>query len=107
MIKKFKISTIFTIALAMLVVGVSSCAREKNSYYDAKQSEFVVVAVLERPGMSKMTTYRVLMLDESGIGEIDFWVVDSIGKYKLGDKLLLQPLSHQKMREIKKNRYDR
>jgi hypothetical protein len=42
--------------------------------------------------MSKMTTYEVLMLDASGIGRTSFWIVDSIGKHNIGDKLILQPL---------------
>jgi hypothetical protein len=40
-------------------------------------NKFVVKEVLERKGMSKMTTYKVLMLDASGIGEKSFWMVDS------------------------------
>jgi hypothetical protein len=87
--KNFKISIVAAIAVyAMLVAGLSSCSREYN---DTDQSKFVVKEVLERKGMSKMTTYKVLMLDASGIGEKSFWMVDSIGKYKVGDRLWLQP----------------
>lgn len=88
--KKFKISTVAAIAVyAMLVAGLSSC--KSKDYNDTEQSKFVVKEVLERKGMSKMTTYKILMLDASGIGEKDFWMVDSIGKYKVGDRLWLQP----------------
>jgi len=87
--KKFKISTVAAIAVyAMLVAGISSCSSEYN---DTDQSKFVIKEVLERKGMSKMTTYKVLMLDASGIGKKSFWMVDSIGKYKVGDRLWLQP----------------
>ena len=87
--KKFKISTVAAIAVyAMLVAGLSSCSREYN---DTDQSKFLIKEVLERKGMSKMTTYKVLMLDASGIGEKSFWMVDSVGKYKVGDRLWLQP----------------
>ena len=44
----------------------------------------------KREGMSTMTSYKVLMLDASGIGETDFWIVDSVSKYKVGDRLWLQ-----------------
>ena len=88
--KKFKISTVAAIAVyAMLAAGLSSCGSEE--YNDTEQSKFVVKEVLERKGMSKMTTYKVLMLDASGIGKKDFWMTDSIGKYKVGDRLWLQP----------------
>lgn len=88
--KKFKISTIVTIAVCvMLAAGLSSCG--SNDFNDTEQSKFVVKEVVERKGMSKMTTYKVLMLDASGIGEKGFWMVDSIGKYKVGDRLWLQP----------------
>ena len=87
--KKFKISTLVAIAVyTMLAVGLSSCG--SGVYNDTEQSKFVVTEVLERKGMSKMTTCKVLMLDASGIGETEFWMVDSIGKYKVGDKLWLQ-----------------
>jgi len=87
--KKFKISTVAAIVVyAMLVAGLSSCSSEFN---DTGQSKFVVKKVLERKGMSKMTTYKVLMLDASGLGEKSFWMVDSVGKYKVGDRLWLQP----------------
>ena len=87
--KNFKISTLTIIAVyAMLVSGLSSCTSEFN---DSDQSKFVVKKVLERKGMSKMTTYKVLMLDASGLGEMSFWMVDSIGKYKVGDRLWFQP----------------
>ena len=86
--KRLKISTVTTIFIAMLVAGVSSCSIEYN---DTNQSEFVVKRVLGRKGMSKMTTYQVIMLDASGLGEISFWMVDSIDKYKVGDRLCLQP----------------
>jgi hypothetical protein len=75
----------------MLVAGLSSCGSKGKEYNDTEQSKFVVKEVLERKGMSKMTTYKVLMLDASGIGETDFWITDSIGKYKEGDRLWLQP----------------
>lgn len=89
-VKKFKINTVAAIAVyAMLAAGLSSCGSKDCN--DTEQSKFVVEEVLERKGMSKMTTYKVLMLDASGIGEKDFWVVDSIGKYKVGDRLWLQP----------------
>lgn len=87
---KFKFTTLAAIALyAMLAAGLSSC--ESKTYNDTDQSKFVVKEVLERKGMSKMTTYKVLMLDASGIGEKDFWITDSIGKYNVGDRLWLQP----------------
>lgn len=87
--KKLNFTTRNTIALyVILVAGLSSC--ESIVFNDTEQSKFVVKEVLERKGMSKMTTYRVLMLDASGIGEKDFWMVDSIGKYKVGDRLWLQ-----------------
>lgn len=87
---KFKFTTLAAIALyAMLVSGLSSC--ESKTYNDTDQSKFVVKEVLERKGMSKMTTYKVLMLDASGIGETDFWITDSIGKYNVGDRLWLKP----------------
>lgn len=88
--KNFKISTIAAIAVyAMLSAGLSSC--ESKEYNDTEQSKFVVKEVLERKGMSKMTTYKVLMLDASGVGEKSFWMVDSIGKYNVGDRLCLHP----------------
>lgn len=88
--KKLK-STVATIAVySMLVAGLLSCESTKD-YNDTEQSKFVVKEVLGRKGMSKMTTYKVLMLDASGIGEKYFWMVDSIGKYKVGDRLWLQP----------------
>jgi len=78
------------IALCVILVsGFSSC-KDYNDYNDTDQSQFVVKEIKPREGMSKMTTYRLLMLDASGVGSIDFWVVDSIGKYKVGDRLLLQ-----------------
>jgi hypothetical protein len=89
--KKFKISTVAAIAVyAMLVAGLSSCS-SSSEYNDTDQSKFVIKEVLERKGMSKMTTYKVLMLDASGIGEKSFWMIDSIGKYKVGDRLWFQP----------------
>ena len=88
--KKFKISTLATIAVyAMLAAGFSACGSKE--YNDTEQSKFVVKEVLGRKGMSKMTTYKVLMLDASGIGETRFWITDSLGKYKVGDRLWLQP----------------
>jgi hypothetical protein len=88
--KKLKINIIVTIAIyVMLIVGVSSC--ERPGYNDTEQSKFVVKEVVERIGMSKMTTYKVLMLDASGIGGVDFWMVDSVGKYNVGERLWLQP----------------
>jgi hypothetical protein len=87
--KKFKLSTVAAIVVyAMLVAGLSSCSGEFN---DTDQSKFVVKEVLERRGMSKMTTYKVLMLDASGLGATSFWMVDSVGKYNVGDRLWLQP----------------
>ena len=88
--KRFKISTVAAIAVyAMLTAVLSSCGI--NDFNDTGQSKFVVKEVLDRKGMSKMTTNKVLMLDASGIGEKSFWMVDSIGKYKVGDRLCLQP----------------
>ena len=78
------------ILLICTTLGLYSCVNNRT-YYDTDQSKFVVKEVLERKGMSKMTTYRVLMLDASGIGEKEFWIVDSIGKYNVGDRLWLQP----------------
>ncbi len=75
------------IAIASLFV-FTSCEKE---FYDTEQSRFVVKEIQERKGMSKMTTYKLLMLDASGVGKIDLWVVDSIGKYNIGDRLILQP----------------
>ena len=75
------------IAIASLFVFIS-CEKQYN---DTEQNTFVVKEIQERKGMSKMTTYKVLMLDASGLGETYFWVVDSVGKYNIGDKLILQP----------------
>lgn len=75
------------IAIALLFV-FTSCEKEFN---DTNPSVFVVKEIKERKGMSSMTSYRVLMLDASGLGEIDFWVVDSVGKHNIGDRLILQP----------------
>lgn len=74
------------IAIALLVF--TSCEKEFN---DTNPSVFIVKEIKERKGMSSMTSYRVIMLDDSGLGEINFWVVDSLGKHKIGDKLILQP----------------
>lgn len=82
-----KISLILIAVISLLTF--TSCDKQ---YYDTEQSRFVVKEILERKGMSKMTTYKVLMLDASGIGDIDFWIVDSVGKYNVGDRLILQPL---------------
>jgi hypothetical protein len=76
------------IAIASLFV-FTSC--EEKQFNDTEQNRFVVKEIRERKGMSKMTSYKVLMLDASGLGEIDFWFVDSVGKYNIGDKLILQP----------------
>ena len=69
-----------------LLLGFTSC-----EFNDTEQSNFVVKKIKERKGMSKMTSYKVLMLDASGLGETSFWVVDSVGKYNIGDRLILQP----------------
>jgi hypothetical protein len=82
-----KTSLIFIAVILLLTF--TSC---KKQYYDTEQNRFVVKKILERKGMSKMTTYEVLMLDASGIGGTSFWIVDSIGKHNIGDKLILQPL---------------
>ena len=79
----------FALAYVLLVAGLSSCGNK--SYNDTDQSKFVVKEVKERNGMSKMTSYKVLMLDASGLGETHFWITDSLGKYKVGDGLWLQP----------------
>jgi len=76
-------------AYVLLVAGLSSCG--SIEYNETDQSKFLVKEIVERKGMSKMTTYKVLMLDASNIGETEFWVVDSVGKYKVGDRLWLQP----------------
>lgn len=73
--------------IVIMIIGFTSCV---NNYHDAPQNEFIVDKVLPRDGMKSMTTYRVTMLDASGIGSVEFWMVDSIGKYKVGDRLLLQ-----------------
>lgn len=75
------------VAYLLLVAGLMSC----SEYNETEQSRFIVKEVVGRKGMRKLTTYKVLMLDASGIGEADFWMVDTIGKYKVGDKLVLQP----------------
>lgn len=72
----------------ILLLSFVSCDKQ---YHDTEQSRFVVTEIMERKGMSKMTSYNVLMLDTSGVGTIDFWVVDSVGKYNVGDILILQP----------------
>lgn len=87
--KKFKINTIITIIVYTIITfGFSSC--KEKTFNDTDQNKFVVKKVLNRNGMSKMTTYKVLMLDASGPGEVNFWITDTIGKYKVGDKLCLQ-----------------
>jgi len=73
---------------AILLFSIVSCSTKE--YNDTEQSKFVVKEVKKREGMSTMTTYKVLMLDASGIGEINFWIVDSVSKYKVGDRLWLQ-----------------
>lgn len=78
----------FALAYVLLVAGFSSCEKDYN---DTEQNKFVVKEVLERNGMAKMTSYRVFMLDTSGLGETEFWITDSIGKYKVGDRLWMQP----------------
>ena len=75
------------IAITLLFV-FTSCEKEFN---DTEQSKFVVKEIKERKGMYKMTSYKVLMLDASGLGETSFWVVDSVGKYNIGDSLILKP----------------
>lgn len=75
------------IAITLLFV-FTSCEKEFN---DTEQSKFVVKEIKERKGMYKMTSYKVLMLDASGLGETSFWVVDSVGKYNIGDRLILKP----------------
>jgi ABC-type phosphate transport system permease subunit len=87
--KKFKISAGIFILYLMLIPCISSCSSDE--YHETEQSKFIVKEILERKGMSKMTTYKVLMVDASGIGEKEFWIVDSIGKYDIGDMLWLQP----------------
>lgn len=75
----------------LLVIGFSSCVFEDNTYYDTDNNKFVVTQVLKRKGMIKMTSYQLLMLDASGLGETTFWVVDSLDKYQIGDRLELKP----------------
>jgi hypothetical protein len=75
------------IAITLLFV-FTSCEKEFN---DTEQSKFVVKEIKERKGMYKMTSYKMLMLDASGLGETDFWVVDSVGKYNIGDRFILKP----------------
>lgn len=83
-----KLKIIFT--LLILVVLSSCCGTEGGSWYkDSEPNKFVVVEVRDRSGMQSMTTYKVRMLDESGLGTTDFWMVDTIGKYNLGDALIL------------------
>lgn len=72
------------VIMMVLTIGFVSC-----TYNDTPPSTFVVKEILPRDGMKVMTTYKVVMLDASGIGETDFWIVDSVGKYKIGDRLQL------------------
>jgi len=58
--------------------------------YQDVQTKFVVTRVLDRGGMKDMTTYQVKVLDQAGLGNTNFWIVDSIGKYEVGDVLVLQ-----------------
>jgi hypothetical protein len=83
--KKIKLTLI---AIASLFVFISC---EEKEFNDTEQNRFVVKEIKERKGLSKMTSYKVLMLDASGLGETVFWVVDSVGKYNIGDRLILQP----------------
>jgi hypothetical protein len=82
--KNLKINSLL---IAFIVIIFSSCNKE---YHDTPPSQFVIKKVILRNGMKKMTTYKVLMLDASGIGETSFIMVDSINKYKVGDVLSLQ-----------------
>lgn len=75
------------IAIALLFV-FTSC---ESGYNDTNPNVFVVKQIKERKGMSNMISYKVLMLDASGLGGTQFWFVDSIGKHDIGDRLILQP----------------
>jgi len=81
--KKLITFTLFT----FLIMGFSSCL-----YNDTEPNRFVVMETRKQPGMINMTSYKLRMLDASGLGMEIFWVVDSIDKYKIGDRLVLQPL---------------
>ena len=91
-----KLKLVIMITVVMSTIGFVSC--DIVRYQDIGPSEFIVVEILPRNGMKSMTTYKVEILDVSGVGELNnnspnFWVVDSIGKYKVGDKLLLQKVT--------------
>lgn len=69
---------------------------QNGKFKDTPQNRFIVKELMGREGMSKMVTYKVLMLDDSGIGEKEFWISDSLGKYNIGDVMILQPLNEEK-----------
>ncbi len=74
----------------LLIILCYSCNFAGKEYNDTEPNKFIVKEIVERKGLSKMTTYRLLMLDSSGVGEVEFWIIDTNWKYNIGDKLVLQ-----------------
>lgn len=59
-------------------------------YYDQEgQSVLIIDRVAARPGMRKQTSYRINLRDSSGLGSTRFWFIDDIGKFNVGDTLVL------------------
>lgn len=69
----------------MITLASCSCG------YNDIASEFVIIEVQDKEAMETMSTYRVQMNDDSGIGNTNFWFTDEKGKYKKGDKIMFMP----------------
>jgi len=85
--KKFKISTIFVIAVyAMLAVMLSSC---EETTYPETPSKFVVKRI--EPNKTKGTSiYLVWPIETKDLMMNKTWFVDSTGKFNAGDTVSFQ-----------------
>ena len=84
--KKLKISTVAAIAVyAMLAVVLSSCGDCERNFPNC-QSTWVVTKVEHENKV--MASYRVETTDTTDFNTSNTWLMDSIGKFEIGDTLV-------------------
>ena len=84
--KKFKISTLTAIAVySILTVILSSCEDGKKNFPNC-QSTWVVTKVEHENKV--MASYRIETTDKTDFNTSNTWLMDSIGKFEIGDTLV-------------------
>jgi hypothetical protein len=90
--KKFKTSTLVTVILyIIIVVTISSCGDVIN--FPNYQSTWVVTKVEHENKV--MASYRVETTDTTDLNVSSTWLMDSIGKFGIGDTLVFSKKSYR------------